>query len=68
MEWGSWSAFWAMGGKAPFVWGSYFVTGALIAFEVLQLLLWSRRVAARVAAAAQWNAVDEASEPAKEPE
>jgi heme exporter protein D len=34
MSWGSWGAFWAMGGYAWFVWGSYGVTIALIALEI----------------------------------
>ena len=63
MEWGSWSAFWAMGGKAPFVWGSYFVTFALIAFEVFQLRRLARHVAARVAHAAEWETLDEPVQP-----
>ena len=36
MEWGSWSAFWSMGGNGVFVWGSYAVTfGCIIAELVL---------------------------------
>ncbi len=34
MVWGGWDAFWAMGGYAPFVWGSYGVTAAVLALEV----------------------------------
>jgi heme exporter protein D len=34
MNWGSWDDFWAMGGYAPFVWGSYGVTLAAIAVEI----------------------------------
>ena len=43
MEWGSWSAFWSMGGNAPFVWGSYAVTALLIAAELV-LVFRRRRV------------------------
>lgn len=35
MSWGSASDFWAMGGYGVYVWGSYGVTLALIAIEVL---------------------------------
>jgi heme exporter protein D len=34
MVWGSWDAFWAMGGYAAFVWGSYGVTVAALAAEI----------------------------------
>jgi len=34
VTWGSWQAFWAMGGHAPFVWGSYGVTLAVLAAEL----------------------------------
>jgi heme exporter protein D len=37
MNWGSIDAFFAMGGHAFYVWGSYFVTFALMAAEVLLL-------------------------------
>lgn len=40
MSWGSFSAFVAMGGAAPFVWGSYGVSALLI---VVELWLLSRR-------------------------
>jgi heme exporter protein D len=33
MVWGGWNEFWAMGGYAPFVWGSYGVTLAALALE-----------------------------------
>lgn len=42
MQWESWSAFWNMGGAAPFVWGSYAVTVLLVALE-LTLVLRRRR-------------------------
>jgi heme exporter protein D len=34
MVWGGWNEFWAMGGYAPFVWGSYGVTVAALALEM----------------------------------
>ena len=40
-QWESWSAFWDMGGAAFFVWGSYGVTFALIALELV--LVFQRR-------------------------
>lgn len=42
MQWESWSAFWSMGGAAPFVWGSYAVTVMLVALELV-LVLHRRR-------------------------
>ena len=38
MEWGSWAAFWAMGGKGAYVWGSYGVTALVIVLEVILVL------------------------------
>ncbi len=38
MNWGSWDAFFAMGGYGLYVWGSYIVTGVAIAAEVLLAL------------------------------
>jgi len=40
MSWGGWSEFWAMGGKGFYVWGSYGVTLACLALEVV--FLWRR--------------------------
>ena len=40
-QWESWSAFWDMGGAAFFVWGSYGLTFALIALELV--LVFQRR-------------------------
>jgi heme exporter protein D len=37
MSWGSWSEFWAMGGYAFYVWGSYAVTAAALALEIVLL-------------------------------
>ena len=42
MNWGSASEFFTMGGKGLYVWGSYAVTFALIALELLALALRSR--------------------------
>ena len=41
MNWASWSDFFAMGGYALYVWGSYAVSAGLIAVEVI--LLRNRR-------------------------
>ncbi len=38
MQWESWSAFWQMGGAAPYVWGSYGVTLALIVAELVLVI------------------------------
>jgi heme exporter protein D len=50
MRWTSWSEFWAMGGYALYVWGSFAVTALLMALEVWQArrqrdetLRWLRR-------------------------
>ena len=37
MIWGSWDAFWAMGGYGLYVWGSYAVAVAVAAIEIWQL-------------------------------
>lgn len=42
MQWGSVSEFFAMGGYALYVWGSYLMTAAVLALEV-----WSLRAQAR---------------------
>ncbi|HEV8647507.1 MAG TPA: heme exporter protein CcmD [Burkholderiales bacterium] len=47
MHWGSVSEFFAMGGYALYVWGSYLVTVVVIAVEVTTLVrrgrtLWAR--------------------------
>ncbi|MBL8484694.1 MAG: heme exporter protein CcmD [Rhodocyclaceae bacterium] len=43
MNWESWQAFLDMGGKGPFVWGSYGVSALLLVLEVIFL---KRRMAA----------------------
>ena len=37
MNWASWSDFFAMGGYALYVWGSYAVTACLIVVEIILL-------------------------------
>lgn len=37
MVWESWSAFWAMGGRGFFVWGSYGVLALCIVAELVAL-------------------------------
>lgn len=37
MHWGSINEFWSMGGYGLYVWGSYFVTLAILAIEVFLL-------------------------------
>ena len=37
MNWASWSDFFAMGGYAFYVWGSYGVTACLIVVEIILL-------------------------------
>jgi heme exporter protein D len=39
MNWGSWNEFFAMGGYAFYVWGSYLVTLGLIIAEIALLAL-----------------------------
>ncbi len=48
MNWGGWDNFWAMGGYALYVWGSYGVTFALIAAEVVLLRQRKRHVLAEL--------------------
>ncbi|MDD3519080.1 MAG: heme exporter protein CcmD [Chromatiales bacterium] len=55
MNWGSLSDFIAMGGYAPFVWGSYGVTAVLIALEILLLRQRRRRAQQQARLAAEFN-------------
>ena len=48
MTWGSWDAFWSMGGYGLYVWGSYAMVVAVFAIEIWQLK--SRRRAAEIEA------------------
>ncbi len=46
MHWGSAAEFFAMGGQALYVWGSYLVTAVLIAVEVAVLVRRGRTLRA----------------------
>jgi heme exporter protein D len=48
MNWASWSDFFAMGGYAFYVWGSYLVTLALLATEIVLLMLQKHRILAQI--------------------
>jgi heme exporter protein D len=48
VTWGSWDAFWSMGGYGLYVWGSYGMVVAVLAIEIWQLK--TRRRAAEVEA------------------
>ena len=47
MQWGSAAEFFAMGGHALYVWGSYFVTAVVIAVEVATLVRRGRTLRVR---------------------
>ncbi len=48
MNWGSWSEFFAMGGYAFYIWGSYLVTLGLVIAEIVLLVLRKRSALARL--------------------
>lgn len=49
MNWGGWSEFFAMGGYALYVWGSYIVTLGLMVMELVLLALRRRGILGRLA-------------------
>jgi heme exporter protein D len=51
MSWGSAAEFFAMGGYAPFVWGSFAVTALCVLIEPLAVRLRHRRALAELKAA-----------------
>jgi heme exporter protein D len=53
MQWASWSDFWAMGGYAFFVWGSYGVTAVLMIAEVILVMRRRRATLEQLARAAR---------------
>jgi heme exporter protein D len=52
MIWESWSAFWSMGGRGAFVWGSY---GALLIAVVAELVVLKRARSAALKALQEDN-------------
>lgn len=48
MNWGSWSAFFDMGGRGFYVWGAYLVTLVCLVAEVLGLWLRKRTLRRQV--------------------
>jgi heme exporter protein D len=48
MNWASWSDFFAMGGYALYVWGSYGVTLGLLVTEVILLMMRKRTILERL--------------------
>ncbi len=61
MHWESWAAFWQMGGRAGFVWGSYGALALLVLAECAALARRWRRALRRLAA------LDRAGRPADKP-
>lgn len=55
MHWQSWPAFWHMGGRAAFVWGSYGMLALLVLAECVSLVRRRRRALRRLAALASAN-------------
>ncbi|OFU78441.1 heme exporter protein CcmD, partial [Achromobacter xylosoxidans] len=50
MHWESWAAFWHMGGRAGYVWGSYGALALLVLAECASLARRRRRALRRLAA------------------
>ncbi|TEA79351.1 heme exporter protein CcmD [Allopusillimonas ginsengisoli] len=48
MNWSSWGSFWAMGGYAVYVWGSFAVVALTLAVELCQLAYRRRRLRQRL--------------------
>jgi heme exporter protein D len=55
MEWGSWDAFWAMGGYGLYVWGSFAVTALVIVVEVVQLRQAGRQTLQQLKRLNKWE-------------
>jgi heme exporter protein D len=58
MHWGSAAEFFAMGGYALYVWGSYLVTAGIIAVELALLVRRGRTMRARAGRIAGPNPTD----------
>jgi heme exporter protein D len=48
MMWASWSDFWAMGGYALYVWGSYAMVVLVLVLEMRSAVLRQRRAVAQI--------------------
>ncbi len=57
MNWDGWSEFFAMGGYAVYVWGSYVITFGLVACEIVFLNLRRRNILKHLgrSTAARWS-------------
>ena len=55
MSWESWDAFWAMGGYALYVWGSFGMTLACVAGEIWLLRRLRQQVRTRLRRMQSWN-------------
>ena len=55
MHWGSWSAFWAMGGYAPYVWGSYGALFLFVVVEIISLLRGRKKLLQRLKRMRNWE-------------
>lgn len=55
MNWGSWDAFWAMGGYGLYVWGSYGMTLLCVVGEIWLLLRHRARTIATLKRLKQLN-------------
>ncbi|MCB5188146.1 heme exporter protein CcmD [Methylobacillus caricis] len=54
MQWNSWGEFFAMGGYAGYVWGSFGLTLLALAWEVFALGLRRRKAIGRVRQVQSW--------------
>ncbi len=63
MNWGSWSEFFAMGGYALYVWGSYIVVFGCMAGEVLLLRQQGKSIRAQLVNARAANAPHKGKKP-----
>ena len=55
MHWASWSAFWAMGGYATYIWGSYFVLFLFVLIEIILLLRGRKKNLQRLKRMKDWE-------------
>jgi heme exporter protein D len=56
MNWSSWGDFFAMGGYATYVWGSYVVTFVIIAVEIVLVRGRARNARDKIARSVKRNA------------